>query len=98
MIKIRIQLDYSELLRISSELYRQEEKYEECISSLDEMLLTVPQFWEGSAAEAYCQRFENLKPSFEETRKIIEILQKQIKESIMVMKERDHILAGKLDF
>lgn len=95
---MKIRLEYEDLETLVRQLHNQEEVFSQCVEQLNTLVHSVPDSWDGKSANAYISEFDSLQPSFEQTRRIIEILQSQINESMAVMKEKDEQLAGKLNF
>ncbi|GGC91055.1 WXG100 family type VII secretion target [Enterococcus wangshanyuanii] len=95
---MKIRLEYPELERLSSQLHSQEEVFTQCIAELKRLIYSAPDSWEGKSADVYIAQFNELQPSFHQTRQIIELLQGQIKETMAIMKDQDDTLAGKLNF
>lgn len=95
---MKIRLEYENLETLVHQLYNQEEAFTQCVEQLNTLIHSVPDSWDGSSAKAYVSEFESLQPSFEQTRRIIKMLQSQINDSMAAMKEKDDQLAGKLNF
>lgn len=95
---MKIRLEYEELENLVHQLNNQEEIFNQCVNQLNTLIHSIPDSWDGNAAKAYVSEFDSLQPSFDQTRGIIEMLQSQINESMAIMKEKDELLAGKLNF
>lgn len=57
---------------------------------LDSVIITqLPEIWQGAGAEAYVQRYESLKPSFEAMGTLIQDIGEAIQKNVAFYEEAD---------
>lgn len=83
---MKIRLEYLELDKLIKKLNVQEEVFTHCVAELNTLIQSVPDSWDGKSADVYVEQFNNLKPSFEQARQIIQMFQHQIKETMSLVK------------
>ena len=84
------------LEEISLSLKGEGDKFEECISIMNELIKQIPEAWEGQAAGAFEVQFDELRPGFQQVRELIESIGDQIAQVIEVVEKMDKDIASKL--
>ncbi len=93
---MQIKLEYGQLEFEASRLKNQEEVFGECINEMERVIDSLQSSWEGRAAVAYAEQFERLKPSFEQTKNLINSIYLQIKQTMLEMQEKDEEIASRI--
>lgn len=98
MIDIIIKLEYEALYQMGSQLNKQMYIFEQCISDIQFLITTLPTIWQGCAADAYVEQFNQLKPSFLMTSRLICEIKAQLLDIVEVVKVVDSDMAKRLHF
>ena len=93
---MQIRVEPEQLEEISTQLKGEGDKFEECINAMDGLIKRIPEAWAGQAAEAFQGQFEELKPSFQQVRELIEDIGVQINEVIQAVQNMDEEIASKM--
>ena len=93
---MQIRVEPEQLEEISVSLKGEGDKFEECISAMDGLIKKIPEAWAGQSAEAFQGQFDELRPSFQQVRELIEDIGIQINEVIKVVQEMDEEIASKM--
>lgn len=64
------------------------------ITKMDGLLRNLQSEWEGSASEAYAQRFEELRPGFVKAKELIEEISKALKNTATIVEQTDQNIAN----
>lgn len=91
-----IRLNQEGLTQSSSQLKQGSSELELLIQNLQKIVDTLPEYWEGDAAEAYRDQFARLRPGLDETRQLVEDIAIQIDQTLAAAQELDSSIAGKL--
>ena len=89
-----IRLNAEGLTNSSTQLKGNE--FESWINEVQALINSLPESWEGAAAEAYAEQFNQLKPSLIQTRELIETIATQIDQTLAAAQELDANIASKL--
>lgn len=89
-----IRLDHEVLAEISAKYAQEAEKVSEVINSMDGLLGTLESEWEGEAARAYAERYQELRPSFEACQSLISEISQAIQKSSEIYRETDSSIAN----
>lgn len=81
---------------VSQRLKRDGEELQSVINSIQDTVSSLPESWEGNAAQGYMQQFEDLKPGLLATRQLVEVIANQIELSLSSMQETDSEIASRL--
>lgn len=92
MAKIRIT---PQTMRRRAKEYRDErDRVNRVIKSMDNLLDTLKQEWEGEATEAYIRRFGEVRPSFVETAKLIDEIATALDNTAKTLEQTDQAIAA----
>lgn len=91
-----IRLNQDGLTQSSSQLKQGSSELELLIQNLQKIVDTLPEYWEGDAAEAYRDQFARLRPGLDETRQLVEDIALQIDQTLAAAQELDSSIASKL--
>lgn len=84
-------------IRTSADSYREESgNVEEVISACDALNDEMADFWEGSAATAFLEQWEELKPSLEAAVELLDGVGTQLDGVADTMEETDEALASSM--
>ncbi|MBC1560144.1 WXG100 family type VII secretion target [Listeria booriae] len=92
----KIGIDTEELASISTNLKTHAESYDDLVKAMKSEVDKIPTAWDGQAAEAYVEQFEELKPSFNNVLELIETISIQLKQVIEANENLDKETSGKL--
>ncbi|MDR1795588.1 MAG: WXG100 family type VII secretion target [Erysipelotrichaceae bacterium] len=92
---MRIRIEPTALASISSGLKVKGESFAALTSEMSSLISSLPQYWEGRAATAYLNQFEELKPGFVKVQQLIETISTQISQVIAAAEELDSQIAAK---
>lgn len=91
-----IRLNAEGLQFSSTQLKQKGDEFESLISDLQRIVESLPESWEGAAAEAFVEQFLSLKPGLDETRNLIETIAVQIDQTLQAAQELDDKIASQL--
>ena len=91
-----IRLNAEGLTNSSTQLKGKGNEFESWINEVQALINSLPESWEGAAAEAYAEQFNQLKPSLIQTRELIETFATQIDQTLAAAQELDANIASKL--
>ncbi len=82
-------------MRTRANEYRTEsQNVEDVISKMDSLLATLLTEWEGSAAEAYASKFEELRPSFVAAKELIDDIANALDKTAEAVESTDSQIAS----
>ena len=91
-----IRLNAEGLTNSSTQLKVKGNEFESWIGEVERLIGNLTESWEGDAAEAYAEQFNQLKPSLLQTRELIETIAIQIDQTLAAAQELDSSIASKL--
>ncbi len=91
-----IRLNAEGLQSSSTQLKQKGDEFESLIGDLQRIVESLPESWEGAAAEAFVEQFHSLKPGLDETRNLIETIAVQIDQTLQAAQELDDKIASQL--
>ncbi|MFQ8920856.1 MAG: WXG100 family type VII secretion target [Clostridium paraputrificum] len=91
-----IRLNEEGLVQSSSQLKQGGNELETLIENLQRVVDTLPEYWEGDAAEAYREQFSRLRPGLNDARQLVEDIAVQIDQTLAAAQELDANIASKL--
>jgi len=69
-------------------------KVQDTITKMDNLLKELQGEWEGGGAEAYAQRFAEVRPGFVKAKDLIDEISAALKQAAQVAEEADNRIAG----
>lgn len=90
----QIRLNAEGLSQASASLRSQGNNLESLIAQMQNVINSLPDSWEGAAANAYVEQFAGLKPSLDKTRELVETIARQIEQTLAAAQELDSNIAG----
>ncbi len=78
----------------AAEYLQQSEVVEEVIGKMDTLLENLQAEWEGSASEAYAEKYEQLKPSFTAMQELIADISSALNKTADAIEATDSDIAG----
>ncbi|EPY2301812.1 WXG100 family type VII secretion target [Clostridium sporogenes] len=91
-----IRLNAEGLERASNGLKSGGNDFEHLINTLQNIVNSLPEAWEGEAAIAYAEQFASLRPSLDKTRQLVEDIAVQIDQTLRAAQELDSKIAAQL--
>ncbi|MFV0551409.1 MAG: WXG100 family type VII secretion target [Anaerorhabdus sp.] len=91
-----IRLNVEGLTTASGQLKQQGDELENLIQQLQRVIDSLPDSWEGAAAEAYANQFQTLKPGLLETRQLVTDIATQIDQTLKAAQDLDSSIASQL--
>lgn len=92
----QIRLTPEEMRGRSREYTAESEKFQDVIAKMQSLLDQLQMEWEGESSIAFADRFESLKPSFNETKRLIEEIAAQLMTTADALETLDMDLASKI--
>ncbi len=90
----QIRLNAEGLSQAAMNLRNQGNDLESLIGQMQGVINSLPDSWEGAAANAYVEQFAGLKPGLDETRELVETIARQIEQTLAAAQELDTNIAG----
>ncbi len=90
----QIRLNAEGLSQASASLRNQGNNLESLIAQMQNVINSLPDSWEGAAANAYVEQFAGLKPGLDKTRELVETIARQIEQTLAAAQELDSNIAG----
>ncbi len=90
----QIRLNAEGLSQAATNLRNQGNELEGLIGQMQNVINSLPDSWEGAAANAYVEQFAGLKPGLDKTRELVETIARQIDQSLAAAQELDSNIAG----
>ena len=69
-------------------------KVQETIAKMDTLLQQLQSEWEGAAANAYAQRFSELRPGFVKAKDLIDEISAALKQTAQIVEQTDQNIAN----
>lgn len=91
-----IRLNAEGLTTAAGQLHQQGSDLENLIGQMTRVVHGLPESWEGAAAVAYVQQFEDLKPGLQQARELVETIARQIEQTLQAAQELDDSIAKQL--
>lgn len=89
-----IRLNEEGLTRASADLRNKAEEFNQWIKLTQDIINSLPDSWEGAAAESFIQQFAELKPSFDKGVELTQTIAQQIDQTLQAAQELDLNIAG----
>ncbi|EJO5346911.1 WXG100 family type VII secretion target [Clostridium botulinum] len=91
-----IRLNAEGLQQASNGLKSGGNDFEQLINTLQNIVNSLPESWEGAAAQAYAEQFASLRPGLDKTRQLVEDIAVQIDKTLQAAQELDNNIAAQL--
>lgn len=92
----QIRLTPDDMRTRSGEYTRQAEAFQEVINTMQQLLNQLQTEWEGASSQAFEQRFESLKPSFQATKELIDEIAGNLMSTANALEQLDADIASKI--
>lgn len=89
----QIRIDPSTMLNRAREYNQQGEVINGVISAMDGLLNNLQNEWEGSASEAYAEKYQELRPKFQEAKDLTDQIAKALTDTAQKMRDQDDAIA-----
>lgn len=66
------------------------------IQNMDKLINALQSEWKGDASKAYAERYNSLKPAFNNAKELMDELSSNLKASAQIMEETDRKIASQL--
>lgn len=90
----QIRLNAEGLSQASLNLRNYGNNLENLIGEIQNVINSLPDSWEGAAANAYVEQFAGLKPGLNQTRELVDTIARQIEQTLAAAQELDSNIAG----
>lgn len=91
-----LRLDYEQLEVAAKKLTDEGNTFEDCITNMTAVIDGLPDIWEADTCDRYIAQYEELKPSFEATRNLIQEMSEQMTKIYQNFKDTDSSMAGQM--
>lgn len=91
-----LRLDYEGMASASKKLIKESEDFDNCITNMRNVINSLPDIWAGKASVKYMEQFDDLEPSFKETKELIEKLAAQMDSIVKAMQDSDQAVADQV--
>lgn len=92
----QIRLTPDDMRTRSGEYTRQSEAFQDVINTMQQLLNQLQTEWEGASSQAFEQRFESLKPSFQATKELIDEIAANLMSTANSLEQLDADIASKI--
>ncbi|MFV0382119.1 MAG: WXG100 family type VII secretion target [Breznakia sp.] len=93
-----IKLEHEELYAKASEYRNESEEVNAMLGRLDTLLGTLMEQWEGQAAVAFNNQYEEIKPSIQNLEQLLADVCEQLKKVADTMQEADNSIASGIGY
>lgn len=91
-----LKLDYEGMASASKKLVKEGEDFNTCITNMRRVIDSLPDIWAGKAGEKYMTQFDELEPSFKDTKELIDKLAAQMDSIVKAMQDSDQSIADQV--
>ena len=92
----QIRITPDEMRVRSGEYTRESETFQEVITNMERLLGQLQSEWEGASSQAFEQRFNDLRPSFQATKELIDEIAANLMTTANSLEELDADIASKI--
>lgn len=78
----------------ASQTDQQSQTMQELINSMDRLLQTLKSEWEGDAMAGYEERYNKIKPSFNNAKELLDEIAHNLRETARIVEETDRNIAS----
>ena len=79
----------------AGEVRSQGETFQDVINKMQNLINELQAEWEGQASQQFAAQFDSLKPSFNETKQLIDDIGQQLDQTANAVEQLDQEIAGK---
>ena len=80
----------------AGEVHRERDTFEGVITTMGNILSNLQSEWEGAASTAFYNQFQDLQPSFQSMKTLLDDLGTQLNQTAQAMRDLDADIAGKM--
>ena len=91
-----LRLDYEALASSAKTLSQQGDTFEDCITTMSQVISQLPEIWEAETCDKYVEQFEDAKPTLEKVRQLIEDMSTQMQTISDNFAQADSDMAGQM--
>ncbi len=91
-----IRLSPDEMNQKATEFNQQGEEFEACVEKMGGLVSALEQEWEGQSSQAFAQQFNDLRPSFQKTKELINDIAQQLRDVSEAMVSVDQEISQKI--
>ncbi len=91
-----LRLDYEALASSAKTLSQQGDTFEDCITTMSQVISELPEIWEAETCDKYVEQFEDAKPTLEKVRQLIEDMSTQMQTISDNFAQADSDMAGQM--
>lgn len=92
----QIRITPEEMRARAGEYTRESETFQEVITNMERLLGQLQSEWEGASSQAFEQRFNDLRPSFQATKELIDEIAANLMTTANSLEELDADIASKI--
>lgn len=89
-----IKLEREQMLAEASSFRQEGENFESSIGRMDELTRNLTEVWQGAAAQAYTEKYQQLRPNLVQCRELIEQIAVALEKVVQTMDEADANIAS----
>lgn len=91
-----LRLDYEALATSAKTLSEQGDIFEDCITTMSEVVSGLPDIWEAETCDKYVDQFDDAKPTLLKVRELIEDMSAQMQKISDNFAQADADMAGQM--
>ncbi|MBP3459046.1 MAG: WXG100 family type VII secretion target [Lachnospiraceae bacterium] len=91
-----LRLDYEALASSAKTLSQQGDTFEDCITTMSQVISELPDIWEAETCDKYVEQFDDAKPTLEKVRQLIEDMSTQMQTISDNFAQADADMAGQM--
>lgn len=91
-----LRLDYEALASSAKTLSEQGDVFEDCITTMSQVVSGLPDIWEAETCDKYVDQFEDAKPTLLKVRELIEDMSAQMQKISDNFAQADADMAGQM--
>ena len=90
----QIRMSPEKMRQRAAETTRQSETVQGVIKTMDRLLLTLKSEWEGEAMRGYEERYNKIKPSFQNAKELLDEISQNLKATAKAIEETDRTIGN----
>ncbi len=91
-----LRLDYEALAASAKTLSAQGDTFEDCITTMSQVISELPDIWEAETCDKYVEQFGEAKPTLQKVRELIEDMSEQMQKISDNFAQADSDMAGQM--
>src|SRR5699024_3986724 len=91
-----IRLSPDEMNQKATEFNQQGEEFEASVEKIGSLVSALEQEWEGQSSQAFAQQFNDLPPSFQKTKELINDIAQQLRDVSTAMVDVDQEISQRI--